>query len=87
MENDDMSALLEQLRNQAGCDYISDLHDANCAWRVCAALKSIQPSDYTLNVWNSVIEYITGQRSPQAAPEAATAYLLAYFVFEDNMQC
>ncbi len=86
MENDDMSALLEQLRIQAGCDYISDLHNADYAWKISTALESIQPSDYTLNVWNSAIEYITGKRCSQTLSETAMAHLHTYFTSKNIMR-
>lgn len=54
----DMSALVEAIFSQSGCQYLSDLHENAYAADVADALTRLNVSAYTPRAWSDAISYI-----------------------------
>ncbi|MDO4573081.1 MAG: hypothetical protein Q4C13_06905 [Clostridia bacterium] len=52
-------ALLLYLQEQAGCRYLSDLHDASFCQQVRRAVEAAAVEKYSLEEWNDALQYIT----------------------------
>lgn len=70
--------LLEILGAEAGCLYISDLHQPDQLIFVKRALYKIEPDRYSLREWNDAVSYITGQSLCFNNQSEAFKYLSEY---------
>lgn len=52
--------LLETIKSQVGCTFISDLHDYDLLIQIQHYLHKIDAEDYSLFEWIDAVEYITG---------------------------
>lgn len=64
MANAHGDELLEALRQQAGCLYLSDLHTPACRKRLYRALAAIDARAHSAEAWRDAARYISG-RQPQ----------------------
>lgn len=70
--------LLETIKSQVGCMFISDLHDHNLLIRIQHRLHKINAEDYTLCEWIDAVEYITGIKKQFKTAMDAKKFLLNY---------
>lgn len=77
-------ALLDQLLEKTGCDYLSDLHDDHFTEQVLAAVRIMDAEAFSISDWEDAIYYITGQKQVWNTPVAAKDYLSAYLKRKDN---
>ena len=68
--------LLEYLRIQTDCIYISDLRGSKRYHSICNALYRIDAQQYSLQEWNDALTYLTDAK-PEASAQAAKERLLA----------
>lgn len=76
MVSKDMGDLLDTLQRNAGCAYISDLHNADNAGKVRQAVISIAADEYSLQTWNDAIRYITITEETFGNANQAREYLI-----------
>lgn len=69
--------LLDWLRCELGCEYVSDLHFLPSAHRHFLAVRidSLAPEDVSLKSWNDALAYLTHTTAEQSA-QAAKATLM-----------
>lgn len=67
--------LLQLLADQAGCIFLSDLHDPDKIELLAEILPALPAERYTLWDWNDAVEYITGRTKQFGSPAAAKAFL------------
>lgn len=77
-EKKQAEGLLEILGAEAGCLYISDLHQPDQLIFVKRALYKIEPDRYSLREWNDAVSYITGQSLCFNNQSEAFKYLSEY---------
>lgn len=70
--------LLELLAFKTGCMYLSDLHRADCLYRIQNAVSAISPEEYSLWEWNDAVYYITGKESFFRSQKRAASFLKSY---------
>lgn len=71
------TGLLEQLRQEAGYEFLSDL---SCSFgrepkRVIKAAEQIPPERYPLEEWTAAVCYITGKKRSFGSVEEAVSFL------------
>lgn len=71
-------ALLEQIRIQAGMDYISDLPRVENGRVVAAAVEATPGDEHSAEAWNAVYSYISSRQEPAGDAETARNMLLTY---------
>lgn len=73
------SGLLERIAADSGCMYLSDLR--NCISKRCCrfVIAEIPADDYTVQVWEDAINYMTGTKEDFKSAEEAKQRLLVYF--------
>lgn len=67
--------LLEYLRIQTDCAYISDLRGCTRFHSIKNALHDLDIQQYSLKEWNAAVSYITGEVLTFSKVEAAANYL------------
>ena len=67
--------LLEYLRIQTDCAYISDLRGCTRFHSIKNALHDLDIQQYSLKEWNAAASYITGEALTFSEVEAAANYL------------
>ena len=70
--------LFESMQDKLGCTYISDLPfiSKQNPEIIVHTLRSLSPSDYPLNQWNDLLDYLAKAPAQQTA-EDAYAFLIA----------
>lgn len=67
--------LLEYLRIQTDCDYISDLRGCKRVYSIKNALINLEIGQYSLKEWNDAVSYISLANLTFATAEDAANYL------------
>ena len=67
--------LLQLLADQAGCIFLSDLHDPEKIELLADILPALPAERYTLWAWTDAVEYIAGRTKRFESPAAAKAFL------------
>lgn len=70
------SDLLDFLTQKTGCDYLSNLRQAEWAAAVTEILLAIDVDRYPPEQWRQALSYIIGQERPEAGAEQARRELL-----------
>ncbi len=70
--------LLEQLAEETGCLYLSDLHKTDIQVKLYDSLSALQPEAYTLKEWNEALTYIAGLKEPYKSIDMAYQALKQY---------
>ena len=70
-----MRELIEELRSYAKKNYVSDLYNQISDPVVRQALKKVERKDYSIEEWQSAIEYITDGKSKCNSMEDVTSFL------------
>lgn len=73
--------LLEYLRIQTDCMFISDLRGSNRFHSICNALYRIDAKQYSLQEWNRAVSYIVCKSVSFSSQEEAADY------FAKNKAC
>ncbi len=74
--NESQFGLLEYLSFQAGCMYLSDLHQPMYRLYIRHALRGLSAELFSLKDWNDAAVYITGQDRSFDTKEQAQQFLL-----------
>ena len=70
--------LLDLLAQNAGCDYLSDLHCNNKLLPdVQCAVRGIPPARYNLSEWTDAVRYLLGDCPDFETPQQAIDFLLS----------
>lgn len=67
--------LLQLLADQAGCIFLSDLHDPDKIELLAEILPAFAGRTIHAMDWNDAVEYITGRTKQFGSPAAAKAFL------------
>lgn len=70
--------LLEEIASYTHCDYLSDLHLRNYFQEIVEAIEKIDIDGYSLNEWNSTVQYITQQKVEFNSRNQAKVFLQDY---------
>ena len=77
-QTDEHLELLEYLSLQAGCMYLSDLHQPWYRFSIQHALRGLSPEWFSLKEWNDAAAYITQRDRSFETEEQARQFLLDY---------
>lgn len=75
-EREKRRELLEELAEQVGCPYLSDLRGAGRLESVRRAVAQLDAQAYTLEEWREAACYLCGEERDFSAQEDARRYLL-----------
>ena len=73
-----MTELIERLKREAGCEYISDLHQARFAADVFRAVNAVPAEEYGDSDWEDALNYISGGAAKRAETGCARGALLNF---------
>lgn len=73
-----MEELLDVIASYTHCDYLSDLHLSKYFEEIAEALEKLESKSYSLDEWNSTIQYITQQKVDFDDQEKAKKFLHDY---------
>lgn len=72
----EIKELLEYLRIQTDCEYISDLRGSHKLNSIRNALHNVDACQYSIQEWNDAVSYITKQSISFLKAEEAEDYLI-----------
>ena len=78
-QSEQLTDLLDELQVQAGCPYMSDLHDRRFATAILDALSRIEEGRYPAEVWKEAAAYIAGAQPEAGDAAQAREAIEAYF--------
>lgn len=67
--------LLEDLRIQTDCAFVSDLRECTKFHSIKNALNNLDVRQYTIQKWNDAVSYTTGKALTFSKVEEASEYL------------
>lgn len=70
--------LIEQIVNDLGCEYISDLHRPIFLIEIQRLIYGYDSQNYSLKEWRDAAAYITGSRCELHDSEEIKQYLISY---------
>ncbi|MEG0228789.1 MAG: hypothetical protein RR683_08845, partial [Lachnospiraceae bacterium] len=70
--------LLDRLRADVGCFYLSDLCQPMWLFDIQRALPCYDAEEYSLKEWTDAVQYVVGFKKAFATVQDAKEYLMAY---------